>query len=63
MHAADAMALALVAFADLAFIAHLRKLRIKRERAARMMWCLRVAIRREIADAEVMAARVLKRAS
>ena len=42
----DAMVLALVAIADMAFIVHLRRRRYRRKRNERMMACLRVAIHR-----------------
>ncbi len=61
---ADAVALSLVALADLAFIAHLRKWRNRRERAERMMRSLRLAIRRETsAAAAEPVRRLLRRAS
>jgi hypothetical protein len=59
----DALLLALLAIADLAFIAYLRRRHARRARADRMMASLRVAIRREIDVQELPANRRLLRAS
>jgi hypothetical protein len=42
----DALVLALVAIADMAFLVHLRRRRSRLERQERMMTCLRIAIHR-----------------
>ncbi|MGA3096742.1 MAG: hypothetical protein ABSF25_09835 [Bryobacteraceae bacterium] len=47
MDAVDALVLAFLALADLALIAHLRRLRLRRAQVRRMMRSLRFAIQHE----------------
>jgi hypothetical protein len=59
----DAVVLALLAIADLAFIAYLRSRHGQRVRAERMMTSLRLAVRRENAVNDLPVKRPLLRAS
>jgi hypothetical protein len=59
----DAVVLALLAIADLAFIAYLRSRHGQRVRAERMMTSLRMAVRRENAVHDLPVKRPLLRAS
>jgi hypothetical protein len=51
MNVADALFLALLAFADIALIIHLRQRRGRQRRAQRMMRSLALAVRQEVAIA------------
>jgi hypothetical protein len=63
MEIANAFALALLALADLALIAHLRRISQRRKRDARMTRSLRLVLMREaFADAVLPRKRLLRRA-
>jgi hypothetical protein len=63
METANAFAFALLALADLALIAHLRRIGERRNRDARMMRSLRIHLmREEFAEAVLPRKRLLRRA-
>ncbi|MGD0498233.1 MAG: hypothetical protein ABSC23_07335 [Bryobacteraceae bacterium] len=63
METANALAFALLALADLALIAHLRRISQRRERAKRMMRSLQLVLTREaFAEAVLPQKRLLRRA-